>query len=150
MGEIKLRRAGGKDIDEILKIEKSVDGTKIYSALTDRNDVMKCITDDVFYLIEKNNEIVGDVSYELKEKGSAYLSGLVIMPEFQGQGIAREVISVILEELKNVRMIELFTHPENKKSISLYTSLGFKETGERLENYFGDGEPRIKMTLKNK
>ncbi len=146
-GEIKLRRATLEDVDNVLEIEKTADGVKTYSALTDRSDVIKYIANDIFYIIEKNNEIAGNVSYELKDNNHAYLSGLVILPKYQGQGIARRAIGMILEELKDVKQIELFTHPENKKSIGLYISFGFKKTGEQIENYFGDGEPRIKMIL---
>jgi len=67
---------------------------------------------------------------------------LVIHPNFQGQGIGREAVLFRLEKLKGVKRVWLVTHPENFKIINLYQSLGFK-IEKRLENYFGDGEPRI-------
>jgi len=83
----------------------------------------------------------------MKDEHHVYLSGLAIMPQFQGKGIARQAIKMILEKLKDVELIDLMTHPENEKAINLYSSLGFKKTGEKYQNYFGDGEPRIKMVL---
>jgi putative acetyltransferase len=83
----------------------------------------------------------------MKNQNHAYISGLAIMPEFQGQGIANEAMKLILEELKDIKTIDLVTHPKNEKAIKLYKSLGFKQTGEQMENYFNDGEPRIKMVL---
>lgn len=146
--KISLKRATPADFDNIIAIERSVDGIKIYSALTDKKELTEEVTNNFFYVIEKNGKIVGDVSYEIKGRDSVYLSGLVVAPKFQGQGIAKKVMSTILEKLKDIKLIDLVTHPENEKAISLYESFGFKKTGEQIENYYGDGEPRIRMVLK--
>jgi ribosomal protein S18 acetylase RimI-like enzyme len=145
---IKLKRATMEDIPSILEVEKCLAGTKIYSALTDKDEVIKEVENSTFYLIEKGSEVVGDTSYKIKGKNHAYISGLGIIPKFQGQGIARQTMKMILEELKNVKIIDLVTHPENEKAISLYKSFGFEQTGEPMENYFDDGEPRIRMVFK--
>ena len=50
----------------------------------------------------------------------------------------------ILEKTKGARRIDLVTHPENENALRLYASLGFK-VESRLENYFGDGEPRLAL-----
>lgn len=136
-----------EDVDDILAIEKSSAGIKTYSALTKREEVIKEIINSVFYLIEKDGESVGDTSYELRGRDVAYISGLVVLPQFQGQGIARQSMEIILEELRDVKLVELVTHPKNEKAINLYASFGFKKRGAEKENYFGDGEPRIKMIL---
>lgn len=56
-------------------------------------------------------------------------------------------MQILLEMLKDKKIIYLVTHPENEKAIALYKSLGFVQVGEPIENYFDDGEPRIKMIL---
>ena len=145
--QVNLRRATIEDIGSILEIEKSVIGTKIYSGLTGRDDAIKEITEDIYYLIEKNGKVVGDISYGMKDKNHAYISGLAVAKEFQRQGVAREAMKLLLEKLKDIKLIDLVTHPENEKAISLYKSLGFKQIGEPMENYFDDGEPRTKMVL---
>lgn len=146
-GKINLRRATLEDADIVATIEGSVSGIKVYSALTGRGEIEKEIKNSIFYLIEKDGEVVGNVSYEMKGKSHAYMSGLAVMPKFQGQGIARQAVEIILSELKDVKVIDLVTHPENEKAIKLYESFGFKKAGEIIENYFGDGEPRIRMVL---
>jgi len=98
------------------------------------------------YLIEKNGEVVGNVSYERKSPDRVYISGLVVGSRFQGQGIGQAAMVKILEELKGTKRIELATHPDNKAAIALYESLGFV-IESRKENYFGDGEPRLIMSL---
>jgi len=144
---INLKKANAEDADSILAVEKSLEDAKTYSALKSKEEIMEEIYKNFFYLIEQENKIVGDVSYEMKSENHAYISGLVVAPKFQGQGIARQAMEIILAELKNIKIIDLVTHPENKKAIKLYESLGFKKAGEPMENYFNDGEPRIKMVL---
>ena len=146
-GAIKLKRATEKDIPAMLEIEKSVVGTKIYSGLAGREDAVKELAENIYYLIERDGKVVGDIAYQIKDTNHAYISGLAIAKEFQVQGIARQAMQILLEMLNDVKSIDLVTHPENEKAISLYKSLGFKQIGESMENYFGDGEPRIKMVL---
>jgi ribosomal protein S18 acetylase RimI-like enzyme len=142
-----LKRAGVEDIPSILEVEKGLVGTKIYSGLTGTQDAEKEISENIFYVIEKNGKVVGDIAYQMKEDDHVYISGLAIAKEFQGQGIARQAVKMILEQLKDVKKIDLVTHPENDKAIKLYEELGFKKVGEPIENFYGDGEPRIKMLL---
>lgn len=145
--EITLERATTENIPEILEVEKTVVGTKIYSGLTSAEEAEKELATDIYYLIKKDGKVVGDTSYQVKGKDHAYISGLVVAKEFQRQGIARKAMQVLLEILKDIKLIDLATHPENTGAINLYKSFGFKQVGEPMENYFGDGEPRIKMVL---
>ena len=71
----------------------------------------------------------------------------MVIPEFQGQGVAREVLTRLLKELKDVKRVDLVTHPDNQKALQLYQSLGFI-VESRKENYFGDGEPRLILANK--
>ena len=137
-----------QDIPVLISIEKSVSGNKIYSAMLTEGEWHETLSKNTIYLIEKDNKIVGNISYELKNPAHAHIDGLAIMPLFQGQGIARQAMQLVLEELKAVQKIDLVTHPENTRAIKLYESLGFK-VESRIENYFGDGEPRIKL-VKNR
>lgn len=88
--EIKLQRATFDDIPIILEVEKSVIGTKIYSGLTGAEDAKTELTNDIYYLIKMGDKVVGDTSYKLKDDDSAYISGLVVSKEFQGQGVAKK------------------------------------------------------------
>ena len=82
--------------------------------------------------------------YEKNDNGNIYIGGLVVSPRFQGQGIAREAMIIVLEKFKDVKRIDLVTHPDNIGAVNLYQSLGFIAES-RKENYYGDGEPRIVM-----
>ena len=143
---MKLERATTKDIPVLLEIELSTGNDKTYSPMTTEEEWLTEFKDNIIYIIKEKEIPVGLVSYEKKPNDCAYVSGLLIKPPFRGKGFARMVMNTILDELKKEKMIYLVTHPDNVASVNLYKSLGFVE-GERKENYFGDGEPRIRMYL---
>lgn len=143
-----LKQAEISDIPKLIEIEKSASG-KMYSALLDEDEWKRELKTDKVYLIKKGENDVGDLCYRKKNKDVVYISGLVVLPSFQGKGIAREAMTNLMEELKNVKRVELVTHPDNLKAINLYESLGFV-VELRKENYFGDGEPRLILARVNK
>lgn len=142
MPDITFRKATVEDIDKFIEIEKTATGLKVYSGIVDPEEAKEEIENNEVYFILKDNKIVGSTEYQIKSPKHAYLSGLVILPEFQGQGIAREAVKFRLEKLKDVDRVDLVTHPHNSKIITLYLSLGFYVESWK-DNYYGDGEPRL-------
>jgi ribosomal protein S18 acetylase RimI-like enzyme len=143
---ITLERASADDAAVFLDIERSIPITPTYSPTADLSESIEEIENNVIYLIREGDEIVGSVMYQMKSPDHAYISGLTIRPDYQGQGIGKAAMEKVLEELKEIPNVDLATHPDNARAIALYESLGFTQ-GVRIENYFGDGEPRIVMTL---
>lgn len=146
---IELLRAAPSDAEAYLELERSVAGSRTYSATLAPEEVNSLISDVIVYLIKEGDEVVGSISYQMKGPDHAYIHGLLVTPAWQHQGIGKAAMIKILNELKDIKTIDLVTHPDNLPAISLYQSLGFV-IGERKENYFGDGEPRIVMTLDKK
>lgn len=146
---IELVRATAEDVEAYIKLEKNVAGSSTYSALVTPEEVSDEFSKSTVYLIKEGDHIVGSVSYEMKGPDRAYIDGLVVTPARQHHGIGKAAMAKVLEELNNIKTIDLVTHPDNSSAISLYQSFGFV-IGERKENYFGDGEPRIVMTLEKK
>ena len=142
MNNVILKLATEKDIPIFLEIEKSLGNLKTYSSMTDENEVKDEFRKNIVHLIQINNEIVGSVEYEIKNLDHVYLSGLVVTPKFQGQGIGREAMIQIIEKIKDFKRIDLVTHPENIPAMNLYKSFGFV-VESRVENYFGDGGTKI-------
>ena len=141
---ISLKKATIADIPALLELEKSVAGTKIYSPTLTKNEWKEELQKSEVYLIENNSIVAGSLLYEKKDNENFYIGGLVVNPRFQGQGIAREAMMIVLGKFKNVKRIYLVTHPDNTKAIALYKSLGFVAESRR-ENYYSDGEPRLVM-----
>lgn len=143
---IQLVRAGTSDVEKFIELEKTVNGLKTYSAMTNYDEALKEITHNFVYFIYAGEQLVGSLMYEHKEDGHVYVSGLVVAPQFQGKGVARRAMELALEKIGKVRRVDLVVHPDNEKAINLYTSFGFSIESTK-ENYFGDGEPRLVMSL---
>lgn len=143
---IKLLRAKIEDTGVLLEIEKTTRGLGVYSGYYTQEEILNWIETEVVFLIKMGDIIVGSISYELKDGNHIYISGLVVRPEFQKMGIAREAMNLLLDKFNDVKKFSLAVHPDNH-AVKLYESLGFR--GESVvENYFGDGESRLIMIKK--
>ena len=131
----------------LLKIEKTVRGLKIYSGCFTKQEIEEWLGNDIVFLIENDDLIVGSLSYEIKDKNHAHISGFVIKPKFQKQGFAKQALKLLFQKLNNFRKLSLDVHPDNH-IVGLYESLGFKRES-LVENYYGDGEPRLVMVKNN-
>ena len=146
MSDITFQKATIADADTFIELEKKVMGVKMYSGITDKDEARSEIKNNEVYFIKKDSKIIGSTEYQIKSPGHAYMGGLVIDPSFQGQGIARKAIEFRLDKLKDMKRIDLVTHPHNSKIIRMYLSYGFIiEAWE--DNYYGDGEPRLVLGL---
>ncbi len=148
MKGIELQRLAYEDLDQYLAFEKKVE-SRTYTAAQNAEEAKEEYEQDPMYFIRQGGEVVGTASYSMQEDGSAYINGLAIAPAFQGQGLGRAALELILQEIHAAPRVWLVTHPENEKAIALYESLGFVVTN-RIENYHGDGEPRIVLTKSKK
>jgi len=143
---LEYKSATQDDIPALILIEKTVAGNKSYSPMLDKREWRDAIQKGKVFMIKRGGELVGNASYEHQGDGVYYISGLAIMPDFQRMGIGREVLEKILGDLKDAKKIELVTHPDNAPALALYQKSGFKIESRR-ENYFGDGEPRLILSL---
>jgi ribosomal protein S18 acetylase RimI-like enzyme len=140
--DIVFKKATIDDVAEFLRIEKSAIGAKTYSGISDEQEAIEEIENNEVHFIIKDGKTVGTTGYQMKSPDHAYLSGLVIVPEFRGQGIGRKAAEFRLNQLENIKRIDLVTHPLNSRVIMIYLSLGFHIESWK-DNYYGDGEPRI-------
>jgi ribosomal protein S18 acetylase RimI-like enzyme len=141
--KISFKRATIDDVAEFLRIEKSAIGLKVYSGISDEQEAIEEIQNNVMYFIQKNGINIGTMQYEVKGDNWAYLSGIVIDSKLRGQGVGRMALEWLLaNDLKNFKKIDLVTHPSNTRAIMLYLSLGFVIKSWK-DNYYNDGEPRI-------
>lgn len=146
---VRLREATPNDIPALLALEKSVAGTRIYSPMREAAEWEEALQKGKVFRIERDGSVVGNLSYEKEGEERVYISGLVVAPHFQRQGIARDVLAQLLHEWKGVKRIDLVTHPDNQVALNLYHSLGFR-IESRKENYYGDGEPRLVLALERR
>ncbi len=122
---ITLQKATHNDIDIFMSLERNATHDKMYSGIADSKTMLDKLKNNIVYLIKKDEIIVGIIRYRMINKSYAHISGVVVHSDFQSQGIARSALSILLEELKFIKRIDLVTHPQNSNAIRLYLSFGF-------------------------
>ena len=92
-------------------------------------------------------QVVGHVMWAVdSDDGSYWIGGLVIDAGRQGEGNGRAAIAALLERFRDAGAVEaaLSYQPDNGRARSLYASLGFRETDERVE-----GETVARLALRD-
>jgi ribosomal protein S18 acetylase RimI-like enzyme len=134
------------DVDALVAFERKVADPRIYGPTLDIQSARQEIAKNTFYFIKMGDVVLGTAAYRERSDHSVYISNVAVDPTYRRQGIARAAMSFILEKCKGTTRIDLVTHPENESALQLYKSLGFK-VESRQENYFGDGEPRLLLSV---
>ena len=90
------------------------------------------------------DEFFTDVSLHKRDGKNVMLLGLDVLPEYRGQGLAREIVSRYSErEKKNNRKMLYLTCLDVK--VKMYEKMGFKDLG--IANSTWGGEEWHEMTL---
>lgn len=90
------------------------------------------------WVVEQNGLIVGGLIM-MFEKGYAQIANIAVHPDYQGQGLGRGIMEFAENKAKenNYSKIELATHILLTENISLYSHLGWKESGrDEVRVYF--------------
>ncbi|WP_108669240.1 GNAT family N-acetyltransferase [Peribacillus acanthi] len=133
----KIMRATIEDASAILSVQKlayiseaEICGNyEIEPLMQTENDVEKAFATHIILKYLYNDILVGSVRAYEKE-GTCYIGKLMVLPEYQNRGIAKELMKEIESLFENVRY-ELFTGSESKKNISFYEKIGYK--GYKIE-----------------
>ncbi len=69
--------------------------------------------------------------------GEAHVLNLCVAEEFQRRGLAREMLSHLLDEADQLEVHDVFleVRPSNTGAIRLYESIGFNQVGLRKDYY---------------
>ncbi|AYM90380.1 MULTISPECIES: GNAT family N-acetyltransferase [Serratia] len=83
-----------------------------------------------FRTYEHDTQAAGYLWFSL-EDNSAFLSDIMLIPEFQGKGMGRDFIRAFLNELtrQGAYEVELRVSPDNQRALKLYKEFGFRITG---------------------
>jgi [ribosomal protein S18]-alanine N-acetyltransferase len=145
---IMLEQATLADLEVFMELEQSVRNPKTYPRSSTENEALDELTSSQVFFIKKDGKVVGNIGYQMQSEDHAEITGLMVDPRYQGQGIGREALTAVLDKLKRIKRIDLVTHPENEQALSLYESNGF-HVESRVENYYGDGQPRLILVKVN-
>jgi len=98
----------------------------------------------LYLVLEKGDEIVGQIGVR-SVLDELHITTVAVHSEHRRRGHARAMIRGTLSAYPDARLVHLEVRPTNATARTLYTSLGFRETGRR-PRYYGD-EDALLMTL---
>lgn len=139
-----FEKASEDQANILVAFEQTIAAPQLYGRPLDLAGAINEIRSNNFYFIRNNKELVGTAAYCMRLDGSCYISNMAVSPAWRGRGIGRAAMEFLMKKCGQVWRVDLTTHPENFRSIPLYESFGFV-IESRVENYYGDGEPRLIM-----
>lgn len=135
--KIKIRKpikADGKEIFNLVKDTKVLDVNSEYLYL------LQCTYfSDTCAVAVDNGKVIGFVSafIEPKDKSHFFIWQVAVNEEYRGKGIAKQIITYLLEQQKEIEYITATISPSNKASESLFLKLSKSlETNIELEKIY--------------
>lgn len=115
-------------------IDARFEGKEAPEEISKRKEDLRTLPPTVGYFTAKiDGRTVGLCRVE-KEEGRNQLRAIYVLPEFQGQGIGRKLwerAEAFLDHSKDT-YVEVAEY--NERAIAFYQTLGFSETGRRLQD----------------
>jgi ribosomal protein S18 acetylase RimI-like enzyme len=87
----------------------------------------------VLVIDEESNQVIGFINAISDGVLSAYIPLLEVLPEYQNQGIGKKLVHTLLEELKEIYMIDLMCDEELQPYYEKICM--FKSSGMISRNY---------------
>lgn len=121
-----------QDAQSILELQKLayVSEAEIYNDydIDPLTQTLDSLQDDfekqVFFKVSVNGKIVGSVRGYV-DNGTCYIGRLIVHPEFQNQGIGKQLMNKIESFFKYAERYELFTGHRSERNLYLYQKLGY-------------------------
>ena len=141
-----IRNAIINDIDFIMNLEK---GNIIHPWVMEDIKALVTVDNKVALVCEKDGNVVGYVGYSFV-LDEAEIGNLVVDKDYRRQGIAMEIMSVAIENMRSIGIAQIFLEVEdtNESAINLYRKIGFEKYGSR-KDYYGPsiGADLMKIVL---
>jgi diamine N-acetyltransferase len=142
---MELRDVNADNWRDVIRIEPREDQSRFVASVAYYLNL--CHYGEVWHplALYQDDEPVGFAMWGFDtEEQSYWIGGLVIGAEHQGKGYGRAAMGALLDHLSaqpGYRQAALSCDPENTVARRLYASLGFVETGEKV-----DGELVARLT----
>lgn len=127
-----LRALRKADIPQLLGIEEAAQAVP-WSELI----FVKCVTAGYpGWVVEYANRVVGFILMTMTA-GECHILNLCIHPQFQHQGLGKQLLQHTLEESKRLDGFRVYleVRRSNLPAIELYKKMGFEQIGERKDYY---------------
>ena len=138
-----VRPVSRPDLDHLTALEREVFHPEPYPGYFLRQALD--LWPDWFLVAEISSALAG---YTLAAPATiprrALILSLAVDPALRGRGLARELVSALVERLgsSGVTDVSLTVHPDNRVAKDLYLGFGFETRGNEPD-YFGRSEPRL-------
>ncbi len=140
------RLATEQDVEAIFALQQKVK-SRMYSSETEMSAIRRAMHLGPVHVIEIDSQIIAMISWEV-QNAVVYVADVVVDPAYQGHGIGNKLMAKFVASLPSGMPSYLLVHPENLRAKELYERYGFREV-ERLEDPYGEGEPRLRMVRRN-
>lgn len=107
------------------------------------SEVVDYIKDSDAYILKVDDVNVGYFILKEESPSEYELKSIAVSENHQGKGYGTILMKKVLELTKG-KKVYFVTHPKNVNGLFLYLKNGFMITGW-IENYLGDGQPRLKL-----
>ncbi|MBI5123017.1 GNAT family N-acetyltransferase [Candidatus Roizmanbacteria bacterium] len=143
---IVVKKAGKDYLKSAVKLEKFLIFPLVTSAT--KKDLEPIFDNSLMWGVFDGDNLVGKVGYLKNEKDEYEVDGVVVHPDYRGKGLGKKLLSKAIKDLLKIhpKKIILYVHPQNSRAIVLYLKFGFI-IQRWISNKYGDGEPRLKMSL---
>ena len=87
---------------------------------------------------DAGGHVVGTIACKLVTEDEGHLRGMAVLPDWQGAGVAAELLSAVEEELRRrkCRRATLDTTAPLQRAIRFYERNGYRASG-RVEDFYG-------------
>ncbi|WP_017380312.1 GNAT family N-acetyltransferase [Paenisporosarcina sp. TG-14] len=121
-----LRHATTDDLDMRVRLDVEAFGVLEEDAQAMESRINNDEDTDML-MIDVNNETIGKIRVK-REDGEAWIYGFCILPDYQGKGIGRKVLSKVVSDQSALGYtVHLDVETKNAQALKLYESVGFKE-----------------------
>jgi N-acetylglutamate synthase-like GNAT family acetyltransferase len=92
----------------------------------------------LFVAVSDAGQVVGTIGCAAMENREGHLRGMAVLPEWQGSGLASQLLDQAESELRKLgcQHVTLDTTTPLKRAVQFYTQHGYKATG-RVTDFFG-------------
>lgn len=130
--DVNFRPMRDSDLDRVVENE-----VRAYAFPWTRGLFRDCLNGrEACWIAEYRGEVVGHGIFATGA-GEAHLLNVCVARDYQGQGLGRELVMLLLEEMARAgaQTVFLEVRPSNHVAARLYESLGFNEIGRRPDYY---------------
>lgn len=139
--KIKYTKASIQDAEELLEVQKKA-FTKVAEFYNDFSirplietiDEYKNEFNKFNYIKAELNDKIIASARGFEKENTCYIGRVVVVPEFQNQGIGKSLMKEIEFAFQAVNRYELFTGKNNFKTLKFYYDQGYKDFKSEFEN----------------